>query len=243
MKTLNFPGSREQAKLVLAVDDDADILAVIRAALEREGLEVRTASSGVEALEKIRQQGLPHLLIVDLLMPGLDGIAVCSAVKEFSDVPIIILTAVDTKETRVDLIERFAEDYIVKPFEPRELTVRVLRLLRRINDFSYALEPVIRVDERLAVDLAGQRAIVEGQPVNLTPTESKLLYLLMQGASRPINTAYLLNRLWPGSEVFEDTLRVHIHRLRQKIEPADGERRYIVTERGSGYAFRPQPQH
>lgn len=232
----------DRSKRILAVDDDASTLAIIERVLSDQGFTVWTAQSGQEALDRFKREGLPHLAIIDLLMPGMDGTALCGSIKSFSDVPIIILTAVGTKDTLVDLLERYAEDYIVKPFDPRELAVRVNRLLRRIGDFSYAAAPVFQVDERLSIDLPSQRAIVEGQPVSLTATEAKLLYLLIRGGSRPVRTAYLLDRLWPGESVFEETLRVHIHRLRHKIEPSDGGHRYIVTERGHGYAFVPPPR-
>jgi len=223
---------------ILAVDDEPSTLAVIDRALAGQGLEVRSSASGQDALDRIRKEGLPHLAVIDLLMPGMTGIELCSAIKSFSDVPLIILTAVGTKDTLIDAIERFAEDYIVKPFDPRELAARVVRVLRRIGDFSYASEPLVKIDERLSVDFAGQRAIVDGATVKLTPTEAKLLYLLMRSAPRPVATTFLLQRLWPGEEVFEDTLRVHVHRLRQKIEPEGSGHRYVVTERGAGYAFR-----
>jgi len=227
----------ERPKRILAVDDDLSTLALIERVLSDQGFTVWTAQSGQEALDRLKREGLPHLAIVDLLMPGMDGTTLCGSIKSFSDIPIIILTAVGTKETLVDLLERYAEDYIVKPFDPRELAARVIRLLRRIGDFSYAADPIYEVDQHLSIDLPSQRAIVDGRSVNLTATEAKLLYLLVRGGARPVRTAYLLDRLWPGESVFEETLRVHIHRLRQKIEPADGQRHYIVTERGYGYAF------
>lgn len=223
---------------ILAVDDEPSTLAVIERTLTNQGLEVRSAPAAQEALDRIRKEGLPHLAVIDLLMPGMSGIELCSALKSFSDVPIVILTAVGTKDTVIDAIERFAEDYIVKPFDPRELAARVVRVLRRIGDFSYASEPQVRIDDRLSVDFAGQKAIVDGAATKLTPTEAKLLYLLMRSAPRPVATNFLLQRLWPGEEVFEDTLRVHVHRLRQKIESEDRQHRYVVTERGAGYAFR-----
>jgi DNA-binding response OmpR family regulator len=223
---------------ILAVDDEPSTLAVIEKTLTNQGLEVRSAPGAQEALERIRKDGLPHLAVIDLLMPGMTGIELCAALKSFSDVPIVILTAVGAKDTVIDAIERFAEDYIVKPFDPRELAARIVRVLRRIGDFSYASEPLVKIDERLSVDFAGQKAIVDGTTAKLTPTESKLLYLLMRSAPRPVATNFLLQRLWPGEEVFEDTLRVHVHRLRQKIETESREHRYVVTERGAGYAFR-----
>ena len=110
-------------------------------------------------------------------------------------------------------------------------------MLRRIGDFAYTLDVITQVDERLAVDFSHQQAMVNGTPIPLTPTETKLLYLLMRNAGRVVSTDFLLRRLWPMEEVFEDTLRVHIHRLRQKIEPVPARPRYILTERGLGYSF------
>ena len=110
-------------------------------------------------------------------------------------------------------------------------------MLRRIGDFAYTLGPVMQVDERLSVDIAHQQAIVTEQKVDLTPTETKLLYILMRNADRIVTTDFLLRRLWPMEEVFEDTLRVHVHRLRQKIEVDPSKPCYIVTERGLGYRF------
>jgi DNA-binding response OmpR family regulator len=122
-------------------------------------------------------------------------------------------------------------------FQPRELVARVERLLRRIGDFAYALCPLTEVDDHLVVDFARQCVLVDGQQTALTPTECKLLYILMRNAGRPATTDFLLRRLWPMEEAFEDALRVHVHRLRQKIEPVLSRPRYIVTERGIGYSF------
>ncbi|MFN8485004.1 MAG: response regulator transcription factor [Anaerolineae bacterium] len=219
------------------MDDDAEILLLVRSRLEHAGYEVWTAASGAKALEIIGQRGLPHLAIVDLRMPGTDGFEFCRAVQQFCDLPIILLTAVDDEDTIIVGIQRYAEDYIVKPFSPRELVARVERVLRRIGDFAYALEPEIRVDEHLAVDFARQTAIVGQQPVLLTPTETKLLYILMRHAGRTVTTDFLLRRLWPLEDVAEDSLRVHVHRVRQKIEPAPAQPRYLLTERGTGYRF------
>jgi len=222
---------------ILVVDDDPDILRLVREKLDHAGFEVSTAASGQQGLDMIERRGLPHLAIVDVMMPVMDGFEFCRTVQQFSDLPVIMLTAVDEEETVIRGIELFAEDYITKPFSPRELVARVQRVLRRIGDFVYALDPVIQVDDYLSVDFAHQQAIIGGQPKTLTPTESKLLYILMRNAGRPVSTDFLLRRLWPLEEVFEDTLRVHIHRLRQKIEPKPGQSRYIITERGTGYSF------
>jgi DNA-binding response OmpR family regulator len=222
---------------VLTVDDDPAILLVEERALSQAGFEVWAASSGEAGLEILRQRGLPHLAVIDLLMPGMGGIDLCRQIKEWSDVPLIILTSVDAKETLIDAIERFAEDYLVKPFDPRELVARANRVLRRIGNFAYLLDPVTPVDGSLSVDFVHQRAILDGREVPLGPIESKLLYLLMKGAGRAQTNAHLLGRIWPNQEVYEDTLRVHVHRLRRKIEPRPEVPRYVVTERGIGYSF------
>ncbi|HEX6899553.1 MAG TPA: response regulator transcription factor [Thermoanaerobaculia bacterium] len=226
-----------QGRRVLAVDDDPDLLFLIRRELEAAGFDVWACPTAEAALETVARQGLPHLALVDILLPGLDGLALARKLHEWSDVPVVMLTSVDEEETVVGAIESFAEDYIRKPFKPREMVARVERVFRRIGDFSYTLAPVTRVDERLSVDFAHQRALVGERTVALTATETKLLYVLMRSAGRVVGTDFLLRRLWPSDEVFEDTLRVHVHRLRSKIEPNPSKPRYVLTERGSGYRF------
>jgi len=229
--------SQPQTQRLLVVDDDQAILRLVSDKFERAGFEVLTAGSGEAALELIARRGLPHLAVVDLNMPVMDGFEFCRRVLGFSDLPIIILTAVDEEETVIQAIDLFAEDYVTKPFSPRELVARVSRVLRRIGDFAYSLEPVIQVDERLAVDFVGQRTLVDGRPVDLSPTEAKILYLLMRSAGRPVSSGYLLRRVWPLEEVFEDVLRVNVHRIRKKIGLNSAGLPYIVTEWGVGYRF------
>jgi DNA-binding response OmpR family regulator len=226
-----------EGQRILVVDDDPAVLQLVRDKLDREGFEVHTAASGQEALSIIERRGLPHLAIVDIGMPGMDGFGFCQVVQRFSDLPVILLTAIHEEETIIRGIDHYAEDYVTKPFSPRELVARVRRVLRRIGDFAYALEPVIQVDDHLAVDFAHQQAMVDGRPTSLSPTETKLLYLLMRSAGRPVTTAFILRRLWPLEDVFEDALRVHVYRLRRKIEPVPSRPHYIVTERGLGYQF------
>jgi len=224
---------------VLAVDDDPATLLVVERTLSQAGFEVWTARSGEQGLETLRRRGVPHLAVVDLLMPGMGGLELCRQIKEWSDVPLIILTSVGTQDTLVDAIERFADDYVVKPFNPQELSARARRVLRRVSDFAYVLQSVTRVDDYLSIDFAHQRALVGERQVELSPIESKLLYLLMKGAGRPQTSAHLIGRVWPNEEAIEDTLRVHIHRLRRKIEPQPAKPRYVRTERGIGYSFPP----
>ena len=224
---------------ILVVDDDLAVLYLVSDKLDRAGFEVFTAASGEQALDLLERGGLPHLAIVDINMPGMDGFEFCQIVQAYTDLPVILLTGVDEEDTIVRGIEQFAEDYVLKPFSPRELLARVERVLRRIGDFAYTLEPIVRVDDRLAVDFSHQQVILDGESVSLTPTETKILYILMRNAGRTVTTDFLLRRLWPLEEVFEDTLRVHIHRLRKTIQGPAPQRQYITTERGVGYRFVP----
>lgn len=225
---------------ILAVDDDPDIRSVVRFALEAEGLRVTGVGSGQEALEWIGRHGLPHLALIDIMMPGQDGLSLAREILEFCDLPIIFLTAIGDSSTKVSAIEELAEDYVTKPFDPRELAARVKRLLRRVQDFSFAQRPRLQVDSHLAVDFVRREAYVRETRIDLTPTETKLLHILIKSKGRTVTSDFLLRRLWPREEVFEDTLRVHVHRLRKKIEIDHGKPRYLVTQRGLGYCFLPE---
>lgn len=228
---------QEEPYHILAVDDSPMILRLVSLALEEADFRVTTASSGEEGLEIIQRFGLPHLALVDINMPpGMDGFEFCEKVLEFSDLPIIMLTAIDHEETIIQAIDQFAEDYITKPFNSGELVSRIRRVLRRIGDFGYTNEPVIKIDRRLAIDFPKRTAVVDGADVPLTPTEAKLLYILLRSAGRIVTTDFLMRRLWPLERVGEDRLRVNIHRVRRKIE-ANGSEPYIISERGIGYTF------
>jgi len=227
---------------ILSVDDNPHTLRIVEHSLSRAGFEVLTATSGEEALNVISRQGLPHLAVVDLNMPGMSGIELSRTLHEFSDLPIIMLTAVHEEETIVSSIEEFAEDYMVKPFSPSELAARVRRVLRRMGTFGYTLDPVTRIDDWLQVDFANRDAIVEGEKVSLTPIETKLLYVLMRNAGKVVTTDFLIRRIWPLEEAYEDRLHVHIHRLRRKIEKDPSKPFYVVSERGVGYRFPARPK-
>jgi DNA-binding response OmpR family regulator len=224
---------------ILVVDDDPVIRHLVLRRLEAEGFQVFTAESAEEALVWIETHGLPHLAIVDLVMPGVDGIELCRQVQKYSDLPAILLSAVDERETVVRAIEEVAEDYVTKPFDPEELVARIRRVLHRTAGAHVERGPLTRIDGRLAVDFPRQTLFVDDRPVLLTPTESKLLHILVRNARRTVRTDYLLQELWPREEVYEDALRVHVHRLRQKIEPEPRTPRYVVTRRGQGYRFHP----
>lgn len=223
---------------ILVVDDSRVILLTVRKVLQDAGYVVSTAQSGEEALDLIRKTGLPHLAMVDLNMPGgMDGFQFCDALHEFSDVPVIMLSAVDEEATVVTGLERHAEDYIAKPFRSSELAARVRRVLNRMGDFAYTLDPVIRIDDHLAVNLPERQALVDGEPVLLTPTETKLLYILLKHAGRVVRTDFLLRRIWPLEEAFDDRLHAHVYRLRKKIERDPKEPVYVQSVWGTGYQF------
>ncbi len=226
---------------ILVVDDNVDTLTLVQRALERAGFGVLTATGGADALEQMERSGLPHLALVDIHMPYMDGFEFARQVRNFSDVPIIMLTAESQTRTVIAAISEFADDYVTKPFNPGELVARVRRVLSRIGDFGYVNERFTRVDGTLRIDFHGRVAIKDEETVSLTPIETKLLYILIQNAGRTVTTDFLLRRLWPADEAYEDRLRVHIHRLRKKIRDTDEAFQYITSERGIGYRFQGRP--
>ncbi|MFZ0545097.1 MAG: response regulator transcription factor [Candidatus Promineifilaceae bacterium] len=223
-------------KRILVIDDNAHTLLLVRKALQQAGFEVETTTSAEDAISHIQVKGLPHLAIVDINMAGMSGLEFCEKIQQFSDLPVIMLTAVEKEETIVQAIELYAEDYMTKPFSPNELVARVGRVLRRLGDFAYTLAPVTFVDQNLQVNFSECHAFVGGEQVSLTPTETKLLYILMRNSGQIVTADFLLRRLWPREAAFEDRLRVYVHRLRKKID-LDDSRQYIVSERGIGYRF------
>jgi DNA-binding response OmpR family regulator len=225
------------APRILVVDDDPDIVSTSRSALESAGYEVWSAESAEAAMQCFVNRGVPHLAIIDINMPGADGMTLSRQIKACCDLPIVMMTSETDAQAVVTALEEFAEDYITKPVELEVLVARVGRVLRRIRDFSYAVDPVMPVDERLGIEFTRCRAIVEGNEVALTPTETKLLHVLVRDAGRTVRTEYLIQRLWPLEEVFEDTLRVHVCRLRRKIEEDPRKPKYVITVRGHGYRF------
>ncbi len=222
---------------ILVVDDEPGIVFLIQTKLENAGFDVLTANDGKQALDIISRHGLPHLAIVDIIMPEMNGFEFCDAVQSFSDLPIIMLSSVDDEDIVVQSIEEHAEDYITKPFRPRELLARVKKVLQRIGDYSYRLETLRPVDNRLAVDIANQRLVVDGKSLSITPTEAKLLHILIRQAGEILSGEDLQKRLWPMGAVEEGALRINVYRLRKKIELDPKKPKYLVTHRGQGYQF------
>ena len=222
---------------ILIVDDDAMAREILKRILEHAGYEVMTAGSGPEALRKLHE-GIPHLVVVDLMMPEMDGFELCRRIKSHLDVPIVILSAVAAIESKVEGLQMYAEDYIVKPFEKEELVARVQRVLRRYGESAGVEQPEVVIDQELQINFVQHWARVKGQQVTLTPTESKLLFLLVRNAGRVVTNETLLAKAWAGDEeAYEEGLRVHISRLRSKIESNPSKPVYIQTKRGVGYRF------
>jgi DNA-binding response OmpR family regulator len=217
---------------VLLVDDDATLLSVLGRRVSRAGFDTRTASSGPQAL-KLLEQSWPALLVVDLMMPGMDGFELCRRVKQLADLPIIVLSAVDDAEAKVSALELYAEDYVTKPFDPDELVARIQRVLRRAAIGS----PQISLDDgEIEVDLATRRLTTSTGGHQLTPTEARLLQVLAASVDRVVPTHELLDRVWTDADGADPSyLWVTVRRLRRKLEEDPDQPRYLITERGVGY--------
>ena len=217
---------------VLLVDDDVTLLSVLSRRVSRAGFEARTAPSGPAALKQL-ESGWPSLVVVDLMMPGMDGFELCRRVKQLADLPIIVLSAVDDSEAKVSALELYAEDYVTKPFDPDELVARIHRVLRRASIGS----PQISLDGGdVEVDLATRRMKTPSGTQLLTPTEARLLQVLAASIDRVIPTDELLGRVWTDADGADPSyLWVTVRRLRRKLEANPDEPRYLITERGIGY--------
>ena len=224
--------------LILVVDDEQRMVQFVRMNLELEGYRVRGANSGLEALEKVRDE-MPDLVIMDVMMPELDGFETLEHLRQFSSVPVIMLTVKGEEEDRIRGLDLGADDYMTKPFSPRELASRIRAVLRRTQGDAGPLErQTVKVDDYLTIDFARREVIVRGKHIKLRPTEYRLLYHLVQNAGWTVPHETLLSKVW-GPEYRDENqlLRLYITYLRQKIEPDTASPRYIFTERGMGYRF------
>ncbi len=228
------PGRKRR---ILVVDDEPRMIHFIRLNLEHDGFEVSEAASGTQALAQLRDR-LPDLVLLDVMMPDLDGFATLEMIREISTVPVIMLTAKGEEDDRVRGLELGADDYVTKPFSPRELVSRVRAVLRRVEAPGAPAHEVIQVDDRLKLDFDRREIWVDGELVRLRPTEFKLLYHLVQNAGWVVPHDQLLAKVW-GYEYRDEThyLRLYINYLRQKLERAPANPQYILTERGVGYRF------
>ena len=226
-----------EGKLILVVDDEPKMIRFVRMNLELEGYQVAEGSNGMEALEKVRDE-LPDLVLLDVMMPERDGFETLARLREISTVPVIMLTVKGDEEDRIRGLELGADDYVTKPFSPRELASRIRAVLRRAEMPSPVAKTTIEIDERLEIDFRQREVIADGERVRLRPTEYRLLYHLVNNAGWVMTHEMLLSKVW-GYEYREEAglLRLYITYLRQKIEPEPGNPRYIITERGVGYRF------
>lgn len=223
----------ESRPRVLVCDDEPQILRALRVILRDAGFEAVPVETAEEALDAVAVRP-PDAAILDLVLPDLDGVALCARVREWSEMPIIVLSAVGEEDAKVRALAAGADDYITKPFGPRELVARLQANLRRVGPGPD--EAVIEADG-LEVDLARRIVLHDGAEVHLTPTEFELLRLLARNRGRLMTHRELLLSVW-GAGYAEDTqvLRAHIANLRRKIEPASGPR-YVKTDPGVGYRF------
>jgi two-component system response regulator ResD len=217
---------------VLLVDDDSTLLSVLSRRVSRAGFDVRTAPSGPAALRHL-EDSWPALLVVDLMMPGMDGFELCRRVKQLADLPIIVLSAVDASESKVSALELYAEDYVTKPFDPDELVARIQRVLRRASIGN----PQVSLDGGdVEVDFALRRLTSPAGTHQLTPTEARLLQVLAASVDRIVPTEELLSRVWTDADGADPSyLWVTVRRLRRKLEADPDRPRYLLTERGIGY--------
>jgi len=229
------------AQTILVVDDEPQIVRLVRTYLEEAGFRVVTASDGEQALYVTRHEK-PDLVVLDLLMPRMDGLTFTRRVRSERDVPIVMLTARAEETDRIVGLELGADDYVTKPFSPRELVARVRAVLRRTQQPPRPAE-ILRAGS-LALDRTTHTVTVSGEEVDLTPTEFDLLETLMSNPGRAFRRSELLEAVQGVAfEAYERTVDVHIKNLRQKIEPDPSQPRYVLTVRGVGYRFNPELDH
>jgi DNA-binding response OmpR family regulator len=225
--------SGPQAPRILLVDDDPNMLVLLADQLRADGYEVITARDGTEALRRLRSSW-PDLLIIDMMMPRMDGLTLAREIKSQADLPIIVLSAIDAGDSKADLLEEVAEDYVTKPYHYPELRARINRVLRRLGD--KVPRKTLTLGPALTLDLHRREATVDGEVVQLTPTESRLLYALAANLGQTVTTETLLARGWAETEDADPSyVWVTMRRLRQKVEVDPNKPAHVQTVRGVGY--------
>ncbi|HLC29466.1 MAG TPA: response regulator transcription factor [Dehalococcoidia bacterium] len=218
---------------ILLVDDDPILVRTLQLNLERDGFQVAVASNGQEALKTLERR-IPDLMLVDLLLPDMHGFELSRRVKQYLDVPIIMVTAVGAEDSVVKGIESYAEDYVVKPFNYRELLARLNRILKRTRNVLPEGQ-IIKLGSELVIDFARHVVAINGQERRLTPTEERLLAALARNLNRVVPKGRLIDETWPDGEGDPPRLWVNIQRIRRKLEPQPDVPRYLITEANVGY--------
>jgi two-component system, OmpR family, alkaline phosphatase synthesis response regulator PhoP len=225
---------------ILVVEDEPDISKLVSYNLAQERFKVLTAEDGEQAL-KVIQREKPNLVVLDLMLPGLSGMEVCKILRERPEtakLPILMLTAKAGEADRIVGLEMGADDYLAKPFSPREMVARVRAILRRANNAAHAEAPPAYDKGGLKIDFTTYEVFVRGKTVKLTLKEFELLRFLVQNPNRVLSRDQLLDRVWGGETfVTPRTVDVHIRRLRKAIEKDDSKPQWILTLRGVGYKF------
>jgi DNA-binding response OmpR family regulator len=225
------------ARKILVVDDDPKTVSLVKLYLESDGHKVLCAYDGVEALRLAREER-PNLIVLDLMLPGLDGLQVCRTLRTESDVPVIMLTAKTTEGDKLAGLELGADDYVTKPFSPRELAARIKVVLRRTVSESLERGPEQAACGDLKMDFRQHTVSIAGRPVALTPTEFRLLGTLVREAGQVLSREQLIQRvLGLDFEGFDRTIDVHVLNLRRKLGDDPARPRYIKTVYGAGYKF------
>ncbi len=230
-------GIRGGSPRILIVDDDPNLLVLLAEQLRAAGFDTMTARDGDEALRRLKV-GWPDLLIIDMMMARMDGLTLAREIKAQADLPIIVLSAIDAGDSKADLLEEVAEDYVTKPYHYPELRARINRVLRRLGDKVPRQE--LRLGPDLTLELHRREAVVGGTKVQLTPTESRLLYALAANLGQTVTTETLLARGWAETEDADPSyVWVTMRRLRQKLEVDANQPAHLVTVRGVGYRLVP----
>ncbi|MCX7911745.1 MAG: response regulator transcription factor [Dehalococcoidales bacterium] len=225
-------------KKILVVDDEPQIAQSIAMNLQLEGFHVVSARDGYEALEKLTTE-MPDMVILDVMMPDMDGFETLRRIREVSPVPVIFLTVRGQEHDRVRGLDLGADDYITKPFSQRELLSRIRAVFRRMEPKGLSSSGEIVVDDELRINFDKRKVIVRGREITLRPTEHRLLYQLVTNAGKLLTHEMLLSRVWGPEYRDEDQyVRLYITYLRQKIEKDPKNPKYILSERGLGYRFR-----
>jgi two-component system KDP operon response regulator KdpE len=228
---------RFRNRRILIVEDERKMARFIRLNLEHDGFQVMEVDRGQPTFQVLRES-LPDLILLDVMLPDIDGFEVLKLVREVSDVPVIMLTAKGEEDDRVRGLELGADDYITKPFSPRELVSRVRAVLRRSEAVRGGMHGLIEVDDRLKIDFDRRQVWVEGKLVKLRPTEYRMLYHFVQNAGWVLTHDQILIKVW-GYEYRDEPhyVRLYVNYLRQKLEENPSKPKYILTERGVGYRF------